>query len=111
MPIELQVSRKLGAKARSMSKLELRKLCRAHAEKYINIQREGFRRLGVIADWPNPYLTFSPDYDAAEIAVLRDLVENGYVYRGLRPVHWCFDCRTALAEAEVEYHDHTSPSI
>ncbi|HEV3113999.1 MAG TPA: isoleucine--tRNA ligase [Candidatus Binataceae bacterium] len=111
MPIELQVSRKLGAKARSMSKLELRKLCRAHAEKYINIQREDFSRLGVIADWPNPYLTFSPEYDAAEIAVLRDLVENGYVYRGLRPVHWCFDCRTALAEAEVEYHDHTSPSI
>jgi len=111
MPIELQVSRKLGAKARSMSKLQLRKLCREHAEKYVNIQRDGFRRLGVIADWPNPYLTFSPEYDAAEIAVLRDLVENGYVYRGLRPVHWCFDCRTALAEAEVEYHDHTSPSI
>ncbi len=111
MPIELQVSRKLGAKARTMPKLELRKLCREHAEKYINIQREDFRRLGVIADWPNPYLTFSPEYDAAEIAVLRELVENGYVYRGLRPVHWCFDCRTALAEAEVEYHDHTSPSI
>ena len=111
MPIELQVSRKMGSKARSMSKLEMRKLCRAHAEKYINIQREDFRRLGVIADWPDPYLTFSPQYDAAEIGVLRDLVENGYVYRGLRPVHWCFDCRTALAEAEVEYHDHTSPSI
>ncbi len=111
MPIELQVSRQLGAKARSMSKLEVRKLCRAHAEKYIEIQRRDFRRLGVIADWPNPYLTFSPEYDAAEIALLRDLVENGYVYRGLRPVHWCFDCRTALAEAEVEYHDHTSPSI
>jgi isoleucyl-tRNA synthetase len=111
MPIELQVSRKLGPKARSMSKLELRKLCREHAEKYINIQRQDFRRLGVIADWPNPYLTFSPEYDAAEIAALRDLVEHGYVYRGLRPVHWCFDCRTALAEAEVEYHDHTSPSI
>ncbi len=111
MPIELQVSRKLGSKARTMSKLELRKLCRAHAEKYINLQREDFRRLGVIADWSNPYLTFSPEYDAAEIGVLRDLVENGYVYRGLRPVHWCFDCRTALAEAEVEYHDDSSPSI
>jgi isoleucyl-tRNA synthetase len=111
MPIELQVSRKLGSKARGMSKLELRRLCRAHAEKYIDIQRDDFRRLGVIADWPHPYLTFSPEYDAAEIGVLRDLVENGYVYRGLRPVHWCFDCRTALAEAEVEYHDHTSPSI
>ncbi len=111
MPIELQVSRKLGSKARTMSKLELRKLCRAHAEKYINLQREDFRRLGVIADWSHPYLTFSPEYDAAEIGVLRDLVENGYVYRGLRPVHWCFDCRTALAEAEVEYHEDSSPSI
>ncbi|HTY55587.1 MAG TPA: isoleucine--tRNA ligase [Candidatus Binataceae bacterium] len=111
MPIEHQVSRALGAKARSMSKLELRKLCRAHAEKFIEVQRTQFRRLGVIGDWNHPYLTFSPEYDAAEIGVLRQLVEDGYVYRGLRPVHWCFDCRTALAEAEVEYHEHVSPSI
>ena len=111
MPIEHQVSRNLGARARTISKLELRKLCRAHAEKYIEIQRTGFRRLGVIGDWAHPYLTFSPEYDAAEIGVLRQLVEDGYVYRGLRPVLWCFDCRTALAEAEVEYHEHTSPSI
>jgi isoleucyl-tRNA synthetase len=111
MPIELKVSRELGDKARTMPKLELRKLCRAEAEKWIDLQRSDFRRLGCIGDWFKPYLTMAPEYDAAEIRVLRKMVENGYVYRGLRPVHWCFDCRSALAEAEVEYRDHVSPSI
>ena len=111
MPIEHKVSRELGEKSRTIAKLELRKLCRAEAEKWIDLQRSDFRRLGVIGDWFNPYLTMAPEYDAAEIGVLRKMVENGYVYRGLRPVHWCFDCRTALAEAEVEYREHQSPSI
>ena len=111
MPIEHKVSRALGDQARTISKLELRKLCRAEAEKWIDLQRSDFRRLGVIGDWFKPYLTMAPEYDAAEIGVLRKMVERGYVYRGLRPVHWCFDCRTALAEAEVEYRDHVSPSI
>jgi isoleucyl-tRNA synthetase len=111
MPIEHKVSRELGDQARTISKLELRKLCRAEAEKWIDLQRSDFRRLGVIGDWFKPYLTMAPEYDAAEIGVLRKMVERGYVYRGLRPVHWCFDCRTALAEAEVEYRDHVSPSI
>ncbi len=111
MPIEHKVSRALGAKARTMPKLELRKLCRAEAEKWIDLQRADFRRLGCIGDWFNPYLTMANEYEAAEIGVLRKLVEFGYVYRGLRPVHWCFDCRTALAEAEVEYEEHKSPSI
>ena len=111
MPIELKVSRELGDKARTMSKIELRKLCRAEAEKWIDLQRSDFRRLGCIGDWFHPYLTMAPEYDAAEIRVLRKMVEHGYVYRGLRPVHWCFDCRSALAEAEVEYRDHVSPSI
>jgi isoleucyl-tRNA synthetase len=112
MPIEFKVSRELGGdKARSISKLELRKLCREEAEKWIDLQRSDFRRLGVIGDWFNPYLTMAPEYDAAEIGVLRKMVEAGYVYRGLRPVHWCFDCQTALAEAEVEYREHVSPSI
>ncbi|MDO8430955.1 MAG: class I tRNA ligase family protein, partial [Candidatus Binatus sp.] len=111
MPIEYKVARELGDKARTISKLELRKLCRAEAEKWIDIQRADFRRLGAIGDWFNPYLTMAPAYDAVEIGVLRKMVELGYVYRGLRPVHWCFDCRTALAEAEVEYREHTSPSI
>ncbi len=111
MPIEHKVSRDLGPKARTMPKLELRKLCRAEAEKWVNLQRQDFRRLGCIGDWFNPYLTMANDYEAAEIGVLRKLVEFGYVYRGLRPVHWCFDCRTALAEAEVEYEEDRSPSI
>ncbi|MGH7925245.1 MAG: isoleucine--tRNA ligase [Candidatus Binatus sp.] len=112
MPIEHKVSRELGGdKARTMSKLELRKLCRAEAEKWIDLQRSDFRRLGCIGDWFKPYLTMAPEYDAAEIRVLRKMVEHGYVYRGLRPVHWCFDCRSALAEAEVEYREHVSPSI
>jgi isoleucyl-tRNA synthetase len=112
MPIEYKVSRDLGGdKARTTPKLELRKLCRAEAEKWVDLQRSDFRRLGCIGDWFKPYLTMAPEYDAAEIRVLRKMVENGFVYRGLRPVHWCFDCRSALAEAEVEYRDHVSPSI
>jgi isoleucyl-tRNA synthetase len=111
MPIEYKVSRDLGEQARTLSKLELRRLCQAEAERWINIQREDFRRLGVIGDWFAPYLTMSPEYDAAEVGVLREMVEGGYVYRGLRPVYWCFSDRTALAEAEVEYDEHVSPSI
>ena len=111
MPIEHNVTRELGERARTISKLELRKLCRAHAEKYIDIQRVDFRRLGAIGDWEHPYVTLAPEYEAAEIGVLRRMVEAGFIYRGLRPVHWCIECRTALAEAEVEYRDHQSPSI
>jgi isoleucyl-tRNA synthetase len=111
MPIELQVARDLGEKILTMPKLEVRKLCHEFAEKWIDIQREEFIRLGVAGDWYKPYLTFAPEYEAAEIAVLRQMLEAGFIYRDLRPVHWCVDCRTALAEAEVEYREHTSPSI
>ncbi len=111
MPIEFKVSKDLGSKARTLSKLELRRLCHAEAEKWIDLQRKDFMRLGCIGDWFKPYITMDPTYDAAEIGVLRNLVAGGYVYRGLRPVHWCFADRTALAEAEVEYRDHVSPSI
>ena len=111
MPIEFKVSRDLGEKARTLSKLELRRLCRVEAEKWIDIQRADFMRLGCVGDWYRPYITMDPEYDAAEIGVLRKLTAAGYVYRGLRPVHWCFSDRTALAEAEVEYREHKSPSI
>jgi isoleucyl-tRNA synthetase len=111
MPIEFKVSRDLGEKARAISKLELRRLCQAEAAKWIELQRDDFRRLGVIGDWFAPYLTMSPEYDAAEVGVFRQLVERGYIYRGRRPVYWCFSDRTALAEAEVEYDEHVSPSI
>src|SRR5260370_36058061 len=110
-PIEFKVSRDLGEKARSMPKLELRRLCRIEADKWIDIQRKDFMRLGCLGDWFHPYITMDAAYGAAEIGVLRHLVERGYVYRGLRPVHWCFADRTALAEAEVEYREHVSPSI
>jgi isoleucyl-tRNA synthetase len=111
MPIEHQVLRKLGSKARSMPQLEIRRLCREFADKYFNIQREQFQRLGVLGDWENPYLTMSPEYEAGIVRTFRKLVEGDYIYRGLRPVHWCPTCGTALAEAEVEYADHHSPSI
>jgi isoleucyl-tRNA synthetase len=111
MPIEHQVLRDLGATARSMSRLEIRRRCREFADKYYRVQRDQFQRLGVIGDWDDPYLTMSPDYEASIIRVFGRLTERGFIYRGLRPVYWCAICSTALAEAEVEYSDHASPSI
>jgi len=111
MPIEHQVLRDLGPAARTMSRLEIRRRCREFADKFYKIQREQFQRLGVLGDWNDPYLTMSPGYEASIIRMVRKLVERGFIYRGLRPVHWCSICSTALAEAEIEYADHTSPSI
>ncbi|HSD09886.1 MAG TPA: isoleucine--tRNA ligase, partial [Candidatus Binatia bacterium] len=111
MPIEHQVLRALGPAARQMSQLEVRRRCREYADKYYRIQREQFQRLGVFGDWANPYLTMAPGYEGGIIRMFRRLVERGFIYRGLRPVHWCPVCSTALAEAEVEYADHSSPSI
>jgi isoleucyl-tRNA synthetase len=111
MPIEHQVLRDLGPAARTMSRLEIRRRCREFADKYYRIQREQFQRLGVIGDWDDPYLTMTPDYEASIIRMFGRLAAGGFIYRGLRPVHWCSVCSTALAEAEVEYYDHTSPSI
>ncbi|MGH7789337.1 MAG: isoleucine--tRNA ligase [Candidatus Binatia bacterium] len=111
MPIEHQVLRELGAKARTMSRLDIRRRCREFADKFYRIQREQFQRLGVIGDWDDPYLTMTPAYEADIIKMFRRLAERGFIYRGLRPVHWCPTCSTALAEAEVEYGDHSSPSI
>jgi len=111
MPIEHQVLRDLGPQARTMSRLEIRRRCREFADKYYRIQREQFQRLAVFGEWDNPYLTMSPDYEASIIRMFGQLVAGGFIYRGLRPVHWCSICATALAEAEVEYTEHTSPSI
>jgi len=111
MPIEHQVVKSLGPKAKEAGLSEIRKLCREYAEKFFNIQREEFKRLGCLADWDNPYKTMSHQYEASIIGALADLVKDGYVYRGLRPIHWCATCKTALAEAEVEYGEHSSPSI
>jgi isoleucyl-tRNA synthetase len=110
-PIEYKVKKELGDAARQLTQPELRKRCRAYAEKYIDIQRRQFKRLGVFGDWNHPYLTMSPAYEAEIIGAIADMVGDGYIYRGQKPIYWCAACRTALAEAEVEYADHTSSSV
>ncbi len=89
----------------------IRTACEAYARKYIDIQRTQFKRLGVLGDWDNPYLTLNKEYEADELRLFADIVEKGFVYRGKKPVYWSIPCRTALAEAEVEYKDHVSQSI
>jgi isoleucyl-tRNA synthetase len=111
LPIELKVDRELGLKKTQMNVVEFRRACRRYAEQYVAIQREEFKRLGVFGDWNAPYLTMSRDYQAAIVRALGRFVEQGLVYKGKKPVHWCIHCRTALAEAEVEYERHVSPSI
>jgi isoleucyl-tRNA synthetase len=111
LPIELKVDRQLGPKKREMSVADFRRECRAYAAKYVDIMRVDFKRLGVFGLWDNPYLTMEPGYQAAIVRSLGSFVEQGMVYKGKKPVHWCMHCRTALAEAEVEYEPHTSPSI
>ena len=111
LPIELKVDRELGPKKRQMSTADFRRACRAYAEKYLDIQRNGFKRLGIIGLWADPYQTMNFTYQAAIVRALGKFVEQDMVYKGKKPVHWCTHCRTALAEAEVEYEPHTSPSI
>lgn len=111
MPIENAVARKFREEKRSFDRVTLRRACRTYAEEWIDIQREQFKRLGVRGDWENPYLTMSSDMEAKIVEVFGELAEQGYIYRGLKPVLWCATCETALADAEVEYEDHTSNSI
>ncbi|MHB8709305.1 MAG: isoleucine--tRNA ligase [Desulfuromonadales bacterium] len=111
LPIELKVDQQLGEKKRTMSKVEIRRACRAYAQQWIDIQRTEFERLGVLGDWQHPYLTMNHAYEAATARELARFAERGGLYKGKKPVHWCSSCVTALAEAEVEYGDHTSPSI
>ena len=106
-----QVGKKLKEKKMSLEKSEIRKQCRTYAQEFVDIQREEFKRLGIFADWDNPYLTMDYSYEATIVREFGKFVEKGMVYKGLKPVHWCTSCRTALAEAEVEHADHTSPSI
>ncbi|MCH4054038.1 MAG: isoleucine--tRNA ligase [Atopobiaceae bacterium] len=111
-PIEHKVETELGTERfNSLSKVEIRRLCREYAVENIDVQREGFKRLGVLGDWDHPYLTFYPVHDAADIQVFKEIYDKGAIYRGRKPVHWCKHCHTALAEAEIEYGDETSPSI
>src|SRR5688572_2296320 len=111
LPIELKVDRELGAKKRDMTLADFRRACRAYAERFIGVMTEEFQRLGVFGDWEHPYLTMNFKYQAAIARALGRFVATGLVFKGKKPVHWCIHCRTALAEAEVEYEDHTSPSI
>ena len=111
LPIELQVDRELGARKRSMSTAEFCRACRAYAQRFVGTMTTQFQRLGVLGTWDQPYLTMNFRYQAAIVRALERFVERGLVYKGKKPVHWCIHCRTALAEAEVEYEPHTSPSI
>ncbi|ALA57385.1 isoleucine--tRNA ligase [Nitrospira moscoviensis] len=111
LPIEHQVMKELGEKKKDLDATAIRKLCRDYADKYVNIQLDEFKRLGVFGEWQHPYLTMTPSYEATIIREFGKFVERGGVYKGLKPVLWCTQDQTALAEAEVEYDDHTSPSI
>ena len=108
MPIEIQIEKKFG---KNLPKLDVMAKCRAYAKEQIANQLAGFKRLGVLGDWSDPYLTMRPETEAEEIRALGKIMERGFVYRGLKPVNWCFDCQSALAEAEVEYRDRQSYQI
>lgn len=111
-PIEHKVEEDLGTeKFNSLPTVTIRRICREYAVKNVDVQRQGFRRLGVLGDWDHPYLTFVNDYDAADIEIFKKIFDKGAIYRGRKPVHWCKHCHTALAEAEIEYSDEVSPSI
>jgi len=111
LPIELYVDKKLGAKKANMPALSVRRACREHATEALKRQTKDFQRLGILGLWENPYLTMSNQYEADTARLFGRFVERGYVYKGARPVYWCVYDQTALAEAEVEYKEHTSPSV
>ena len=111
LPIELRVDRELGPKKREMSVADFCRACRGYAERFVGTMSEQFQRLGILGTWDKPYLTMDFRYQAAIARAFGRFVEHGLVYKGKKPVHWCIHCRTALAEAEIEYEPHTSPSI
>ncbi|WP_243138047.1 isoleucine--tRNA ligase [Heliorestis acidaminivorans] len=111
LPIEQRAIKALGLNRHAVSPLEFRQRCQEYALKYVNIQREQFKRLGVRGDWENPYLTLQKDFEAEQIGIFGEMAKKGYIYKGMKPVYWCASCETALAEAEVEYGDKESNSI
>ena len=111
LPIELNVEKKFGKPGHKISPAEFRARCREYAESQVELQRKEFIRLGVIGDWFNPYLTMSYHYEADVIRTLGKIIKNGHLQKGYKPVHWCLDCTSALAEAEVEYMEKESPSV
>jgi isoleucyl-tRNA synthetase len=111
LPIEIKVDSELGARKAQMTTGQIRAECRKYASKYVDLQRSDFIRLGILGRWQDPYLTMSAQYEAVIAGAFVDVLDRGYVYKGLKTVNWCMHDRTALAEAEIEYEDHTSPSI
>lgn len=111
LPIEQRAIKELGLKRHEVGPVKFREACKDFAMKYLDIQREAFKRLGVRADWENPYITLTPEFEAKQIEVFGEMAKKGYIYKGLRPVYWCPDCETALAEAEIEYAEDTTLSI
>jgi isoleucyl-tRNA synthetase len=111
LPIEIKVDQQLGGKKLQMAKLEVREACRKYAQKFLDLQREQFKRIGVFGRWERPYSTMTPQYESVVLATFYDFLEKDFVYKGLRSVYWCIFDKTALAEAEVEYENHTSPTV
>ena len=111
LPIETKVEKELGGKTSKVTVPQFRRMCREYAGRYVEAHKRDFKRLGVFGQWEKPYLTMDPHYEACIAEAFIEFLEKGFVYRGLKPVYWCIQDRTALAEAEVEYEDHTSPSI
>ena len=111
LPIEWKIMEELGEKAKNMTPLQIRQECKKYALKWVEKQKEGFKRLGILGNWDNPYITLRPEYEAEQLKVFKEIYENGYIYKGLKPVYWSPTTETALAEAEIEYKDVTSHSI
>jgi isoleucyl-tRNA synthetase len=111
LPIEMQVEKTHGRVGAKISAKAFRAACREYAIKQVDLQRVEFKRLGVLGDWNHPYLTMAPRFEAEQLRAFSLIIKNGHLYKGFKPVHWCLNCRSALAEAEVEYEDKTSPSV
>ena len=111
LPIEQQAIKNIGLDRHKIDVVEFRRHCRDYALKYVDLQREQFKRLGVRGDWERSYITLKPEFESIQIKVFGEMANKGFIYKGLKPVYWCSDCETALAEAEIEYSNKTSPSI
>ena len=111
LPIEHQVEKKHGRVGDKLNAKEFRAACRKYAQEQVNLQRTDFKRFGVLGDWNRPYMTMDPRFEAQQIRALGHIIRNGHFYKGAKPVYWCLDCRSSLAEAEVEYEDKTSPAV
>jgi isoleucyl-tRNA synthetase len=111
LPIELQVEKKHGRPGQKLDAAAFRAACRAYAQEQVSLQCTDFKRLGVLGDWDHPYRTMDPTYEAQQLRAFGRIIRNGHLYKGSKPVHWCLDCRSALAEAEVEYEERVSPAV